>query len=150
MTLVLNSAVVVVGLLGSASLSPQAGCRRERTAEFAVSDIAVVKGVVQTRAGEAVPGAFVYAHFQDIRGGISSNPARTDRAGVFVLPLEVYGRGGDIPESFDSLSAYIIASLPDSEVNAQPVQDSIATYIRFAAAGSRPPVTEITISLPID
>jgi hypothetical protein len=150
MTLVPISAVAIIGMLGFASLYAQAGCRAERTAEFAVSDLAVVKGVVETGTGEAVPGAFVYAHFKDIRGGISSNPARTDRGGIFVLPLEVYGRGGNIPESLDSLSAYIIASVPDSEVNAQPVLDSMATYVRFAPVGSTPPVTEIRIRLPVE
>jgi hypothetical protein len=125
----------------------QLACQSTATAEFAVSDHAQLQGVVAARDGKPIPGAYVSVRFPGIGGGISSPRASSDAKGRFNLSLQIYGRGGSIPEDLDSLPAHIYATLPSSVPLAVPILDSTVAYIRFAPADVSAPVTCITLTV---
>lgn len=125
----------------------QLACQTPGTAEFAVSDHAQLEGTVTSRDGKPVVGAYVSVRFPGIGGGISSPRVFSDSGGRFSLPLEIYGRGGSIPETLDSLRAHVYATLPNSVALAKPVLDSTVVHIRFSPIDVRAPVTRTRIRL---
>jgi hypothetical protein len=139
-------------LLSGTLAAGQLACQVSGTSEFTVSDRARVHGVVVAGDGKPVPGAYVSAQFPGIGGGISSGRVAADARGKFDLLIEVYGRGGSIPEDLDSLLAHVYATLPSPKLFAAPTVDSVMVYVRFAPRDVSAPVTcvKLTVnSLPI-
>jgi hypothetical protein len=117
------------------------------TAEFAVSDHAQLEGIVTGRNGSPAVGAYVSIRFPGIGGGISSPRAFSDSGGRFTLLIQIYGRGGTIPENLDSLPAHLYASFPISDASEKLVLDSTVTCVRFSPVELTAPVTRVRIRL---
>jgi hypothetical protein len=134
-------------LLSGTLAAGQLACQDTQTSEFIASDRARVQGVVVGRDGKPIAGAYVSARFPGIGGGISSPRAPSDARGRFDLPVEIYGRGGNIPEDLDSLLAHVYATIRNSELFAAPTLDSVIVYVRFAPRDVSAPVTRVKLTV---